>query len=322
MAVSAETVVDLMVQGVQMALVLVLAPLLTGVVRKVKARLLRRRGPSVLQPYRDLARLLRKEVVLAENASWLFRVIPYIVFAATWVAAALVPTFARGLVFSWAADLLVIIALLGTARFFLALAGMDIGTSFGGIGASREVMIASVAEPAMILVVFTLALVAGSTQLSTVAAHMATADVGLRVSLGLALVALIMVALAENARIPVDNPATHLELTMVHEAMVLEYSGRHLAMIELAAALKLLLYASLVVGVFLPWGMASPGAGLTAHLVGGATYVVKLAVAAFALALFETSIAKMRVFRVPDFIGAALMLGLLGTLLLFVSRSL
>ncbi|MCP5154656.1 MAG: NADH-quinone oxidoreductase subunit H [Ectothiorhodospiraceae bacterium] len=322
MAVSAETVVDLMVQGVQMALVLVLAPLLTGVVRKVKARLLRRRGPSVLQPYRDLARLLRKEVVLAENASWLFRVIPYIVFAATWVAAALVPTFARGLVFSWAADLLVIIALLGTARFFLALAGMDIGTSFGGIGASREVMIASVAEPAMILVVFTLALVAGSTQLSTVAAHMATADVGLRVSLGLALVALIMVALAENARIPVDNPATHLELTMVHEAMVLEYSGRHLAMIELAAALKLLLYASLVVGVFLPWGMASPGAGLAAHLVGGATYVVKLAVAAFALALFETSIAKMRVFRVPDFIGAALMLGLLGTLLLFVSRSL
>ena len=189
----------------------------------------------MLQPYRDLLRLLRKEVVLADNASWLFRVAPYLIFAATWVAAALVPTFATGLLFSWTADLIAIIALLGSARFFLALAGMDVGTSFGGIGSSREVMIASLAEPAMLLIVFTLALVAGSTQLSTIAAFMASPEVGLRVSLGLALIALIMVAIAENARIPVDNPATHLELTMVHEAMVLEYSGRHLAMIELAA---------------------------------------------------------------------------------------
>ena len=224
---------------------LLLAPLLTGFVRKVKARLLRRQGPPLLQPYRDLLRLLRKEVVLAENASWLFRVAPYLIFAATWVAAALVPTFATGLLFSWTADLIAIIALLGSARFFLALAGLDVGTSFGGIGSSREVMIASLAEPAMIMIVFTLALVAGSTQLSTIAGFMLRRDVGLRVSLGLALVALIMVAIAENARIPVDNPATHLELTMVHEAMVLEYSGRHLALIELAASLKLLLYISL-----------------------------------------------------------------------------
>ena len=173
--------------------------------------------------------------MLAENASWLFRVAPYLIFAATWVAAALVPTFATGLLFSWSADLIAIIALLGSARFFLALAGMDVGTSFGGIGSSREMMIASLAEPAMLMIVFTLALIAGSTQLSTIAGFMLSADVGLRVSLGLALVALIMVAIAENARIPVDNPATHLELTMVHEAMVLEYSGRHLAMIELAA---------------------------------------------------------------------------------------
>ncbi len=228
-------ILDLAVQGAQMLLVLLLAPLLTGLVRKVKARLLRRRGPPLLQPYRDLVRLLRKEVVLAENASWLFRVIPYLVFAATWVAAALVPTFQSGLLFSWSADLIAIIALLGSARFFLALAGLDVGTSFGGIGSSREVMIASLAEPAMLMVVFTLALIAGSTQLSTVAAFMASSEVGLRVSLGLALFALIMVAIAENARIPVDNPATHLELTMVHEAMVLEYSGRHLALIDLAA---------------------------------------------------------------------------------------
>jgi formate hydrogenlyase subunit 4 len=312
----------LLIQGAQMSLVLVLAPLLTGFVRKVKARLLRRQGPPLVQPYRDLLRLLRKEVVLATGASWLFRVAPYLIFAATWVAAALVPTFATGLLFSWSADLIAIIALLGSARFFLALAGLDVGTSFGGIGASREVMIASLAEPAMIMIIFTLALLAGSTQLSSVAEFMLVSNVGLRVSLGLALVALIMVAIAENARIPVDNPATHLELTMVHEAMVLEYSGRHLAMIEAAAALKLLLYVSLLGCVFVPWGMAASEAGLAALAIGMVAYVLKLAAGGFLLALFETSIAKMRVFRVPEFLGAALMLGLLGTLLLFVSRSL
>src|SRR5437667_12503482 len=199
----------LIVQGGQMLLVLLLAPLLTGFVRKVKARMLRRQGPPLLQPYRDLVRLLRKEVVLAESASWLFRVIPYLVFSATWVAASLVPTFRTGLLFSWSADLIAIIALLGSARFFLALAGLDVGTSFGGIGSSREVMIASLAEPAMIMIVFTVALTAGSTQLSAVASFMLSPAVGLRVSLGLALVSLIMVAIAENARIPVDNPATH-----------------------------------------------------------------------------------------------------------------
>jgi len=310
----------LLVQGAQMMLVLLLAPLFTGFVRKVKARLLRRQGATVWQPYRDLLRLLRKEVVLADNASWLFRVTPYITFAAIWVAAALVPTFATGLLFNWTADLIAIVALLGSARFFLALAGMDVGTSFGGIGASREVMIAALAEPAMLLMVFCVALIAGSTQLTTVATFMASDEVGLRVSLFLALIALIMVALAENARIPVDNPATHLELTMVHEAMVLEYSGRHLAMIEFGAFLKLLLYVSLIVCVFFPWQITISGAGLMAYLIGAVVYLVKLAVVGISLALFETATAKMRVFRVPDFLGAALMLGLLGTLLRFVSR--
>ena len=314
-------ILDLVVQGAQMALVLLLAPLLTGFVRKVKARLLRRRGPPLLQPYRDLLRLLRKEVVLAGNASWLFRVSPYLIFAATWVAAALVPTFATGLMFSWSADLIAIIALLGSARFFLALAGLDIGTSFGGIGSSREAMIASLAEPAMIMMMFTLALIAGSTQLSSVAEFMLSSAVGLRVSLGMALISLVMVALAENARIPVDNPATHLELTMVHEAMVLEYSGRHLAMIELSAAVKLQLYMSLIACVFAPWGLAPDGAGIRAYAIGVASYVLKLAVGGFLLAVFETSIAKMRVFRLPNFLGAALMLGLLAALLRFVSGS-
>ena len=315
-------ILDLAVQAAQMLLVLLLAPLLTGLVRKVKARFLRRQGPPLVQPYRDLVRLMRKDVVLAESASWLFRVIPYLVFAATWVAVSLVPTFRTGLLFSWSADLIAIIALLGSARFFLALAGLDVGTSFGGIGSSREVMIASLAEPAMIMVVFTLALIAGSTQLSTMAGVLVSPEVGLRVSLGLALFSLIMVAIAENARIPVDNPATHLELTMVHEAMVLEYSGRHLALIDLSVSLKLLIYISLIACIFMPWGIAPPDAGPMALALGLVSYVGKLALGGFLLALFETSIAKMRVFRVPEFLGAALMLGLLATLLLFVSRSL
>jgi formate hydrogenlyase subunit 4 len=311
---------DLAVQGAQMLLVLALAPLLLGFTRKVKARLLARQGPPVIQPYRDLVRLMRKEAVLAENASWLFRSAPYLIFAATWVAAALIPTFATGLYFSWSADLIAITALIGSARFLLALAGMDVGTSFGGLGSSREMLFASLAEPAMIMIVFTVALVAGSTQLSSIADFM-LAHGGLRVSLALALVALIIVAVAENARIPVDNPATHLELTMVHEAMVLEYSGRHLALIELAAALKLLLYVSLIACIFVPWGIAAGESGLSAYAIGTSAYVAKLAVGGFLLVVFETSIAKMRVFRVPEFLGAALMLGLLGTLLLFVSRS-
>lgn len=312
---------DLIVQFFEMSLVLVLAPGLVGLVRKAKARLTRRRGASLLQPYRDLLRLLRKEVVLAENASWLFRVAPYLIFATTWVAAALVPTFATGLLFSWTGDLIAIIALLATARFLLGLAALDIGTSFGGIGASRESLIASLAEPATIMIVFTIALIAGSTQLSHIAAFMASEDVGLRVSLAFALVALVIVAIAENARIPVDNPATHLELTMVHEAMVLEYSGRHLAMIEAAAWVKLVFHLSLIACIFFPFGLAQNGGGLVAYAMGAGLWLLKLAAGGVLLAMFETSIAKMRVFRVPGFLGGALMLGLLATLLLFISGS-
>jgi formate hydrogenlyase subunit 4 len=314
-------VVDALVQLGQGVIVLLLAPLLTGYVRKMKARLLRRQGPALIQPYRDLIKLLHKEVVLAHNASWVFRVAPYIIFATTWVAAALVPTFATGLALSPAADLIAIVALLGSARFMLALAGLDVGTSFGGIGSSREMMIASLAEPALMMIAFTLSLLAGSTQLSSVATFMQGPDVGLRVSLAMALVALVMVAIAENARIPIDNPATHLELTMVHEAMILEYSGRHLAVIEAAASLKLLLYLSVIGCVFVPWGVAVAGESPAIYAVALLVYSAKLALAGMLLAVFETVIAKMRVFRVSDFLGAALMLGLLAALLLFVSRS-
>ncbi len=317
-----ELIRDLALQGAQMLLVIALAPFLTGIVRKFKARLLRRKGPSVVQPYRDLLRLLRKDAIVAQSASWLFRTAPYLIFATTWVAAALVPTFGTDLLFSWSADLIAIVALLGSARFFLALAGMDVGTSFGGIGSSREMMIATLAEPAMIMIIFSLALLARSTQLSAIAEFMASSQVGLRVSLAMALVSLVMVGIAENARIPVDNPATHLELTMVHEAMVLEYSGRHLAMIELASAIKLLLYVSLIACLFMPLGLAPAGSNGMAYALGSAAYAAKLIFAGIALSIFETTVAKMRIFRVPAFLGAALMLGLLGTLLLFVSRGL
>ena len=308
----------LLMQLGQMLLVIAVAPAVTGLVRKMKARLQRRVGPSILQPYRDLRRLFGKEVVLPQNTSWLFRIAPYVIFASTWVATSMVPTFETGLLFSWSGDLIAIVAMLGVARFVLALAALDTGTGFGGIGASREVMIASLAEPAMIMITFTVALIAGSTQLSTIAVTMTTA--GLRVSLAMALVALVIVALAENARIPFDNPATHLELTMVHEAMVLEYSGRHLAMIELAGSLRLVLYISLIGCIFFPFGLVVDDTGLLAHAAALAAYLAKLAVACVLLATLETSIAKMRVFRIPNLLGIALMLGLLGTLLLFVKE--
>ncbi len=311
---------EFIAQGAQMLLVLIVAPLMLGITRKVKARLLRRIGPPLIQPYRDLWKLLHKEAVLAHNASWLYRSAPYLVFAATWVGAALVPTYSTGLIFSWSADLIAIVALLATARFALALAGMDVGTAFGGIGSSREMLIASLAEPAMLLVVFTVALIAGTTQLSAIAEHMVHAAVGLRVSLGLGLLAFIFIAVAENARIPIDNPATHLELTMVHEAMVLEYSGRHLAMIEAAAALKLTLYFSLLACLFAPFGMATTEKSLSAFAVGAALYLAKISVLAVLLPVGETVVAKMRVFRYPIFLGSAFAAGALAVFLLFVSQ--
>lgn len=311
---------DLVAQGLQMILVLAVAPFILGVTRKVKARLLRRIGPPLLQPYRDIWKLMHKEAVMAHDASWLYRGTPYLLFATTWVAAALIPTYSTGLLFSWSADLIAIVALLATGRFALALAGMDVGTAFGGIGSSREMLIASLAEPAMLLVVFTVSLVAGTTQLSAIAEHMIHGSVGLRVSLGLVLFSFIFVAIAENARIPIDNPATHLELTMVHEAMVLEYSGRHLAMIEAAAALKLTLYFSLLVCLFLPFGMATGDKSPLAFAIGLAFYLSKIMLLAVLLPIAETAVAKMRVFRYPVFLGGAFATAALAVFLLFVSQ--
>ena len=315
-----SVLVALLAQLLHIGLMLAVAPLVVGLIRKVKARLLGRIGPPILQPWRDLARLARKQPVLAENASWVFSGAPAVTFAATLAAAALVPSFALGMTAAPLADLLVIAGLLGVARCALGLAGMDVGTAFGGIGSSREMMFAVFAEPALLLVIFTLSLLAGSTNLDAIAGALHDGALGLRVSLGLSLIAMLAIAIAENGRIPVDNPATHLELTMVHEAMVLEYSGRHLALIEAAAMLKLLVWLGLIGTIFVPFAIAPAGAPATAWGLGLLGWAAKMLLLLLALAAFETSIAKMRVFRVPEFLGIAVLFALLAVVFLFVSQ--
>jgi formate hydrogenlyase subunit 4 len=317
-----ETAASLLTQALHLALILVAAPLVVGVIRWLKARLLGRRGASPLQPLRDLEKLLRKQPILAENASSISEAAPYVALAATIAAAALVPSFAHGMALAPLADLILLAGLLAAGRVALALAGLDAGTPFGGLGAAREMSFAVFAEPAFLLCVLTLAILAGTTNLDAIAGTMRDGQLGLRVSLALAFIALLAVAVAENARIPVDNPATHLELTMVHEAMLLEASGRHLALWEAQSALRLTLWLALVAAIFVPFGAARPGAGPIAWSIGLLAWIAKMGVLCLALAVFESAIAKMRVFRVPEFLGAALLLALLAVALLFVSTGL
>ncbi|OGI69916.1 MAG: formate hydrogenlyase [Candidatus Muproteobacteria bacterium RBG_16_60_9] len=289
------------------------APLLAGWVKRIKCHTQNRAAPVLWQPYRDLAKLLRKDMVLAENASWLFRATPYIVFAAILIAAAAIPLVAVDLPTAAIADVIVVVGFFALARFFTALAGLDIGTAFGGMGSSREMMVAALAEPAMLMAVFTLSMTANSTNLSTAVDYVLHAGLVLRPSFLFALLALAMVAVAETGRIPVDNPATHLELTMLHEAMILEYSGRHLALIEWASQIKLMIYAVLIANLFWPWGIARE---FTAEALAIGTFAIatKLALLAVILVVWETVLAKMRLFRVPQFLGFAFLLALLGML--------
>jgi len=297
----------------QTGLVVLAAPLYAGWIKRVKALLQNRTPPPYLQPYRDLRKLFAKEIVLAETTSAIFRIAPYIVLGAAVLAMSVVPLIALDLPVTAVADAVVLVGLLALGRFFLALAGLDAGTVFGGMGASREMMVASLAEPAMLMVIFTLAMVASSTNLSTVIMHTLITPLALRPSVIFALIALVMVAIAETGRIPVDNPATHLELTMIHEAMILEYSGRHLAMMELAAQLKLLLYSVLIVNLFFPWGMALTQAPASVEIAMAAIFA-KLAILGTLLAIGETAVAKMRVFRVPTFLAIAFTVALVGML--------
>ncbi len=307
------TPVDLGLAVLQAFAYLFLAPLLVGWIRKIKALLQNRRGASVLQPARNLRKLFAKETRVAHTASPLFRVTPYIVFTATWLAAATVPLLAINLPTATIADVIVVAGLLGLARFFLALAGMDVGTVFGGMGASREMMVSSFAEPALLMVVFTLAMSAHSTNLSSIVGHQLLPGALLLPSTLFVFGGLLLVAVAETGRIPVDNPDTHLELTMIHEAMILEYSGRHLALLEWAAQIRLMLYGAFIVNVFFPWGIAThPGA--LAVILGVGAVVGKLLVLGVLLAASETVVAKMRLFKTPTFISLAFLLALIGLL--------
>jgi len=304
-------------QILQSVLVVLIAPLVLGWVNQCRAWLQNRSGPGLWQPYRVVNKLFHKDAVLAHNASPLFRATPYILFGCMWLAVGIVPVVATSLPFAPAADGIALVGLFALARVFIALAGMDIGTSFGTLGARREMMIGFLAEPAMLMTLFTASLISHSTSLVTIVETLGQRDLVIYPSMAFAAVAFTMVLLAENARIPIDNPATHLELTMIHEAMILEYSARHLALVEWASSLKLTAYMTIGIALFVPWGIAQAGdwAGMPIAL---AALVLKLGAAGFGLALLETVSAKMRIFRAPEFLGTAFLLATLGMLTHFV----
>jgi formate hydrogenlyase subunit 4 len=300
-------------QVLQLVIALALAPLLVGWVNQCRAWLQNKRAPSLLLPYYTIRKLFMKDAVVAEDASPLFRLTPYLVFGAMCCAAAIVPSLATDLPFAKAADAIALVGLFALARVFISLAAMDIGTAFGSLGARREMFVGFLAEPALLMVLFTASLISGSTSLPTIVETLAHREFAVYPSLAFAGVAFTMVSLAENARIPVDNPATHLELTMIHEAMVLEYSARHLALIEWASALKLLNYSCIGLALFLPYGIAE-GADWAGIALAAPLLVVKLMGGGFALALIETVSAKMRIFRAPEFLGTAFLLAVLAML--------
>jgi formate hydrogenlyase subunit 4 len=304
----------LVAQFAVLALTIVLAPMLTGWVNQCRAWLQNRSGPGLLQPYRVLGKLFSKEVVLAHNASPLFRGAPYFIFGCLALASAIVPKIGTDLPLNAAADAIALVGLLALARLFIALAGMDVGTAFGTLGARREMLVGFLAEPALLMVLFTASLISGSTSLATIVQTLAHREFVIYPSIAFAGVAFTMVSLAENARIPVDNPATHLELTMIHEAMVLEYSGRHLALIEWAASLKLFVYSCIGLALFFPFGIAERGDWL-GLLLALPVLGLKLAVGGFLLAVIETVSAKMRIFRVPEFLATAFLLAVLAMLI-------
>jgi formate hydrogenlyase subunit 4 len=316
------SVLGVLSQLLAIAAALLLAPLLTGWVNMCRAWLQNKSAPPLLQPYQVLHKLFNKDSVLAENASRLFRAAPYIVFGCMALASAIVPTLSTDLPLSPAADAIALVGLFALARVFISLAAMDVGTAFGTLGARREMFVGFLAEPALLMVFFSASLISRSTSLTTIVETLAHRELAIYPSLAFAGVAFTMISLAENARIPVDNPATHLELTMIHEALILEYSGRHLALMEWAASLKLFAYSCMGLALFFPWGVAEAGAPL-ALVLAMPVLVLKLAVGGALLAFLETASAKMRIFRVPEFLATAFMLaviGLLVSILLGVGR--
>lgn len=305
----------------QTIVLLAVSPFIVGLIRKVKARLQVRQGASVFQPYADLVKLFRKQPVVSTTTSWIFTATPYILFASTLAAGLLVPVFASKTPLAFAGNIIALVYLLALGTFFLILAGLDAGSAFGGMGSSREAIVASLTEPAMILSIFAIALTAGSTNLNTIVHKTALLE-GIVTDPSphlMALAALFIVAIAETGRVPVDNPATHLELTMIHEAMILEYSGRYLALVEWAAGLKLVVFLTLIANVFAPWGIAT-SLEPTALGVGLVTYLVKVSALAVLIGMIESMFAKLRLFRVTDLLGVAFILALLGLVFFYVLR--
>ncbi|NCS64650.1 MAG: formate hydrogenlyase [Hydrogenophilales bacterium CG03_land_8_20_14_0_80_62_28] len=307
----------ILLQIVQTLIAISLAPLFMGWVNQCRAWLQGRSAPPVTQPYRTLKKLFNKDAVVARNASPLFRFAPYLIFACMALAAGIVPTIANDLPFSPAADVIALVGIFALARAFQALAAMDIGTAFGTLGARREMLVSFLAEPALLMVFFNASFISHSTQLPVIVAALAHREFAIYPSMAFAAVAFWMVSTAENARIPVDNPTTHLELTMIHEAMILEYSARHLALIEWAVALKLFTYSALGIALFIPWGIA-PRGDLTALPLAILVLVVKLAAGGALLSLLEAISAKLRLFRAPEFLGTAFLLAVLGMLIHFL----
>jgi formate hydrogenlyase subunit 4 len=300
----------------QAAAMIALAPLLTGVMRKVKARTQKRMGASVLQPYYDLFKLMKKDEVVSDQSSWVFRSAPWVMIVATITAALFVPAFVPFSPFGSAGDALVVIGLLGLARFFTMLAGLDVASAFGGLGTSREMMISSLAEPALFLAIFVVSLTLGGTGLTSLVGAAAQAA-GIVIAPGMlfALISFFIVALAETGRLPFDNPATHLELTMVHEAMVLEYSGKSLAMIQWAQSIKQLVLFALLVNLFIPFGMPASLNSLGWPVAAGAAaFLAKVTLLAMLVAYVETRVAKWRLFRVPDLLAMAIASSMIGVI--------
>lgn len=308
------TPLSIVTQALELIAALAAAPLFLGWVNQCRAWLQNRSAPSILLPYRNIRKLFHKDAVVASNASPLFRLAPYVVFGAMVAAASIIPSMGTGLPFTRAADAIALVGIFATARVFLSLAAMDIGTAFGTLGARREMMVGFLAEPALLMVIFVASLISATTSLPAVTENLATRDLTIFPSLAFTAVAFTMVLLAENARIPIDNPATHLELTMIHEAMLLEYSARHLALMEWAAALKLFNYATIGFALFVPWGVATGMSGPGTLLASIPILGIKLIVAGFGLALIETASAKLRVFRAPEFLAVAFLFGVLGLL--------
>jgi formate hydrogenlyase subunit 4 len=290
------------------------APLFAGWTAMCRAWLQNRRAPGLLLPYRGIRKLFHKDAAIAEGASPLFRMAPYVVFGTMVLAAAIIPSMGTRLPFMAAADAIALVGLFATARVFMALAAMDVGTAFGTLGARREMMLGFLAEPALLMVVFVASMISGTTALPAITEGLATQELGLYPSLAFTAVAFTMVLLAENCRIPIDNPATHLELTMIHEAMVLEYSARHLALIEWASSLKLFNYSCIGFALFVPWGVSTQSAEPAMLLASIPILAAKLAAAGAGLALIETVSAKLRVFRAPEFLATAFLFAVLGLL--------